>query len=56
VSWGDERLDRLNDFMANDPLYARLNLSQLFDGQNFGDVKGVINVSKVFRWCSNPRC
>ena len=51
MAWGDKRLDR-----SNDPLYARLNLTRLFDGQSFGEIEGAINLPKIFRWCPNPRC
>lgn len=55
MAWGDERMDKLNDFIAYDPLYARLDLSSIF-GDSFGGVQSVLNMGKIFRWCPNRRC
>ena len=56
MAWGDERLDKLNDFIVNDPLYARLDLAQLFDLKSLYNMDDILNLSKVYRWCPNPRC
>lgn len=56
IAWGNERLDRVNEFLAYEPLYARLDLAQLFDGQSYGWAHNVLNLGKIFRWCPNPRC
>lgn len=51
--WGDDRLDRLNDFIVNDPLYARLDLAQLF-GSGFPPPSNILNVQKVFPLVPKP--
>ena len=56
MAWGDKRLDRLNNFIAYDPLYARLDLAQLFDGQDYGSAHNALNMTKIFRWCPDHRC
>ena len=56
MAWSNEHSNRINDFIAYDPLYARLDLAQLFNNQNFGLAYKVLNVSKIFRWCPDYRC
>ena len=53
---GDERTKKLNDFLANDPLYSHLDLDQIFDNLNHGSAHRAIQRSKIFLWCPNNMC
>lgn len=56
MPWGDERMDKLNEFIADYPLYRRFDLGKLYDNSAVTFPSQVLQPLKVFRWCPNSGC
>jgi len=57
MPWGIETLDKLNNFIANAPLYSQLDdLGEFMDPPSAATPQNVLSLNKVYRWCPNTRC
>lgn len=56
MSWGNEKIDRVNDFIVNYPLYRRFDFEKLYGRESLGVAERIFNLPTVFKWCLSPRC
>jgi len=59
MSWTDETVNIIGDFIANYPLYQRLDLKDYFSAQQPGDLPNeppIYEAETVIKYCANEKC
>jgi hypothetical protein len=59
MSWTDETVNIIGDFIANYHLYQRLDLKDYFSAQQPGDLPNeppIYEAETVIKYCANEKC